>query len=88
MKQSLLAGDIDGAVPYFATATADKYREAFRSIGTTQLPVMMGQIPALTPALIDGDRAQYFFNQTIGGIVITYPVEFIKENGKWKIMEY
>jgi hypothetical protein len=42
----------------------------------------------LTPVVIESDTAQYRFDQVIDGITITFPVEFVKENGIWKILEY
>jgi hypothetical protein len=32
--------------------------------------------------------AQYYFEQVIAGQAITFPVEFTKENGIWKIFEF
>ncbi len=37
---------------------------------------------------IESDNAQYYFEDDVEGTTITFPVEFVKENGKWKIMEY
>jgi hypothetical protein len=34
------------------------------------------------------DRARYYFVQTIQGINITFPVDFAKESGVWKISEF
>ena len=28
------------------------------------------------------------YDKVIEGITITFPVEFVKENGTWKILEY
>lgn len=42
----------------------------------------------LTSAVINGDSAQYYFEDVIGGETITFPVEFVKENGVWKILEF
>jgi kynurenine formamidase len=43
---------------------------------------------ALTPSFINGDEAEYYFQQTINGRVLTFKVEFVKENGVWKIFEF
>jgi hypothetical protein len=37
---------------------------------------------------VEDDHAQYYFESTIDGKVITFPVEFVKEAGQWKIVEY
>jgi len=42
----------------------------------------------LTPAVINRDSAQYYFEDAIAGQTITFPVEFVKENGTWKILEF
>jgi len=34
------------------------------------------------------DRAEYYFANEIGGQIITFPVQFDKENGVWKILEF
>jgi hypothetical protein len=46
------------------------------------------EIPAISPAFIEGDNAQYYFQQPIDGVTITFPIEFVRENGIWKILEY
>jgi len=89
MTQRLLAGDIPGAIPYFSSVSADKYREAFLSIGTTDLTSVISQIGAITPVFIGGSDAQYRFDQDIQeGITITFPISFVLENGTWKILEF
>ncbi|HEY6182197.1 MAG TPA: chitobiase/beta-hexosaminidase C-terminal domain-containing protein [Terriglobales bacterium] len=88
MKQRLLAGDVQGALPYFSSISADNYRTAFNSIGTTDLSSMIGQIGAITPVFIQNDTAQYRFDQVIDAITITFPITFVMENGTWKIQEF
>ena len=88
MTQRLLAGDIPGAIPYFSGVSADKYREAFLSIGTTDLAQVISQIGTITPVFIGGSDAQYRFDQLIQGITITFPINFVLENGTWKILEF
>jgi hypothetical protein len=88
MKGRLLAGDIEGAIPYFSEFSADKYRKVFLSIGTTELVPMMSQIPAISPIFIRNANAQYIFDQVVQGFTISFPIEFIKENGTWKILQY
>jgi hypothetical protein len=88
MKQHLIAGDIAGAVLYFSSATASKYRGVFLSIGTTDLAPIISGIPNITPVFIGPDAAEYRFDQIIQGYTITFPVEFKKENNTWKIVDY
>ena len=88
MKEHLLKGDIDGAVSYFASTEADKYRQAYSAIGTNNLIKTISEIPPISPISIERDKAQYYFKQPVDGVEITFPIEFVKENGKWKIMEY
>jgi len=42
----------------------------------------------LTPVTIYSDRAQYYFTRNIQGLNITFPVDFDKEFGVWKIKEF
>jgi len=42
----------------------------------------------LTPVYIYDDQAEYYFTNQIDGQIITFPVEFDKENGLWKILEF
>jgi len=88
MKQRLLAGDIAGAIPYYHSTVAEDYRQTDLSIGTTALIPVISQIPAISPIYIEGGEAQYYFQQVIDGLTITFPIDFVKENGTWKIMEY
>jgi hypothetical protein len=37
---------------------------------------------------IDNYTAEYTFTNTIDGQVITFPVDFDKENGQWKISSF
>jgi len=39
-------------------------------------------------ASMENDSAQYYFEHDIDGKTITFPVEFGKENGVWKIKEF
>lgn len=88
MKQHLLKGDITGALPYFASSEADKYREAYTAIGTNELVKMISEIPAISPVSIEREEAEYYFQQTVDGVLLTFPIHFVKENGRWKIREY
>jgi hypothetical protein len=88
MKQTLLAGDVNGVSQYFSTSSTDKYRQAFLSMGQTTLSTIISQIPALSLVEIESNTAEYRFDKTIQGVIITFPVDFIKENGIWKISSF
>ena len=88
MKAHLLRGDIVGAASCFASSEAEKYREMYSAIGINDLVRTISEIPPISPVSIERDRAQYYFEQPVDGVKITFSIEFVKENGKWKIMEY
>jgi hypothetical protein len=88
MKQRLLAGDIEGALLYFAEEARDQYRDAFYGIGSQQLLPMISQVPAILPVVIAYDIAQYRFDRVIDGVTFTFPIEFTMEDGVWKIQEF
>ena len=88
MTARVAAGDISGSAQYFSSLSADDYQQAFLCIGTTKLISDMNQIGTLTPVFIENDQAEYYFEQTISGHLFLFPVEFVKENGVWKISEF
>ncbi len=88
MKARLLAGEIPEAIPYYSTSSAEKYRQAYLSIGTTDLIPMIQAIPPISAVAIWSESAQYRFDKSIQAQTITFPIEFMKENGIWRILEY
>jgi len=88
MTTRLSTGDLSGAVSDFAMAAADDYQQGFLSVGTENAIIAINQIGNLTPVYILEDKAEYYFQQTNEGQTISFPVEFVRENGKWKIMEF
>ena len=88
MTAQLAAGNITGAASYFSVASAAQYQQAFLSVGATNAISAINQIWTLTPVFIKSDTAEYYFTNTIDGQIITFPVEFDKENGVWKISEF
>jgi hypothetical protein len=82
------SGHIPDAVSSFSRLTADAYLLAFLTIGSTDLASDLGRIDTLTPVFIRKDTAQYYFEQTVDGIPLLFPVDFVKENGIWKIQEF
>lgn len=85
MTARIAAADIPGAASDFSSLSADKYRQSFLDLGTVTTISAIGQIGTLKPVFVNGDTAEYYFQQTIDGQAITFPIEFVKENGAWKI---
>jgi len=81
-------GDFNGAATCFASLAADRYHQAYLSAGITTTISAINQIGTLTPAVIYGDSAQYYFEKVMDGQTFTFPVEFIRENGAWTILEF
>ncbi len=88
MSAHVAAGDISGAMQYFSSVTAVDYNQDFLAIGSANVISAINQIGTLRPASINGDQAEYYFQQTIDGQVLTFKVEFVKENGVWKVFEF
>ena len=84
----LKAGDINGALSHFSLMSRDKYWPALIALDKAELQSMANDMEKLKPITIEGDHAQYYFDSVINGTTITFPVEFTKEFGHWRIMEY
>ncbi len=88
MKERVSADDINGAIGHFSILSAEEYRQSFTSIGLNDLKPLISQIPAITPVVISTDTAQYRFERVVQGFTITFPIEFVRENGVWRIDSY
>jgi sugar lactone lactonase YvrE len=88
MTNCVAHGDISGAAQFFCSKTADGYQQAFFCIGSSKVISDINDIGPLTPAYIENDLAQYYFEQTVGGQTFLFPVQFVRENGTWKIFEF
>ena len=88
MKGRLAAGDIQGAVSCFSIASRDDYQKTFLSMSKTDLTKFLKNLGPIKQASNDGEKAQYYYENVIDGKTITFPVEFDKENGDWKIVEF
>ena len=82
------AGDISGAATNFCSLSTDGYRQAFLTIGVTDLLSDLTEIGTLTPVFVTSDDAKYYFEQTIDGHLLLFPVRFVRENGLWRIVEF
>jgi Resolvase, N terminal domain/NHL repeat len=88
MVTHVTSGDINGALSFFSVASQDEYRQDFLSVGTGNTISAINQIGTLAPSYIGDFNAEFYFTNTIDGQLITFPVEFDKENGVWKISEF
>jgi len=88
MVAHITTGDISGAIPSFSSESADGYRSAYCTIGLGDLTSDITAIGTLSPVYIRNNTAEYYFEQTIGGQQLLFPVDFVKENGVWKISEF
>ena len=86
-RSCLKAGDIEGAISHFSMISKD-YREAFLAMSKDELLSMAKDMKDIKPASIESDKAQYYFESIVEGKTLTFPVEFDKEFGQWKIVEY
>jgi len=81
------AKDFNGAATCFSVVSADNYLPALLYLDDDAVSDV-NLIGPLTPVFIRDDSAQYYFEQTIAGQFLLFPVDFSKENGWWKIMQY
>lgn len=87
-KANLAAANIEAAVAYFVTERQNAYRAVFASRGSAALAQWMNQIGPITPVFIKENVAQSRFEMMNGGTAITFLVQYGKENGQWKIVEF
>jgi len=88
MTNHIFSGDVTGALQYFSRLSAAEYQETFLAIGTNSLIPLFAPIPAITPSVIYNTSAEFYFTNVIDGQTITFPIEFTRENGIWKISEF
>jgi hypothetical protein len=88
MIARLKAGDVPGAMSDFSIASKDKYQQAYQALSKDELLSTIKDMENIKPATIESDHAQYYFESVVQGQKLTFPVEFDREFGKWKIMEY
>jgi hypothetical protein len=88
MIARLKAGDVLGAMSDFSIASKDKYQEAYQSLSKDDLLSTIKDMENIKPATIESDHAQYYFESVVDGHTLTFPIEFDREFGQWKIMEY
>jgi hypothetical protein len=84
----LKVGDVPGAVSDFSITSKDQYQQAFQAMSKSDLASTVKDMQGLKPVYVESDRAQYYFESVVDGKTLTFPVEFDKEFGQWKVMEY
>jgi hypothetical protein len=88
MKACLKAGNISGATSYFCSISKADYKEDFRKLTKEELRSAADGLTPIYPVSVGDDQAEYFFDSVIDGKTLSFKVTFVKESGKWKIMEY
>jgi hypothetical protein len=88
LNEDNLSGDIEGALQYFHSQSRERDRRVFRGLSPAQLQLSTSQIPGLSPVLIQNHDAHYSFVRQIRGATITFPVDFGKENGLWRVIMF
>lgn len=88
MTNSIATGNLLAASTTFCSGSSDSYYQVFLSIGTNTLNSQINRIGTLSPVFIKNDAAEFYFEQTVNGQLLLFPVEFGRENGVWKIVEF
>jgi len=87
-KSCLETNNIQGAVSCFSVASKGDYQRTFSSMSKADMQTYVKGLGPIKKASMENDSAQYYFEHDIDGKTITFPVEFGKENGVWKIKEF
>lgn len=87
-KSCLTTNNIKGAVSCFSITSKDDYQRQFSSLSTNELQTFAKGLGSIKKVTVESDTAQYYFTNAVAGQIITFPVEFGKENGVWKIVEF
>jgi hypothetical protein len=88
MKSCLATNNIQGAVSCFSVASKEEEQQAFSSLSKAELASYVKGLGPIKKVSMEGDKAQYYFENVVDGKTITFPVEFEKESGQWKIVEF
>ncbi len=80
--------DLAAAASCFSSHSSASYLRDFATLGGTDLASALNAIGTLTPVFISNDTAEYYFERNINGQTLLFPVEFMRENGVWKIDEF
>lgn len=88
MKKCMAAKNLEGALSYFSEDAIDNYREFFKEMGVKKGSQVVSEIGEITPVTNDGSSAQYRFERKVDGVVVSFNVSFVNENGHWRISEF
>jgi hypothetical protein len=82
----LRAGDIQGALTFFAEPSKAQYDQMFNSLGGTNIGLATSNLIGLRLKTVYGSIAEYLvLRQELGG-TFAYPVTFMQDaGGMWKI---
>ena len=91
IKTKTAAMDVEGALSFLPTSSQADYRDIFTSLGS-RLPVLSQDLPSIKLKSVTNSRAKCLLlrQETVLGQqkTVGYPVNFIKENGIWKLREF
>jgi hypothetical protein len=88
LMAKMKAGDVEGAVSHFCASAQNNYRQTFNSLSKEELRSMCKDMENINAVTIERDHAQYHFESVMDGHTLTFPVEFYRELGQWKVLEY
>ena len=89
MKSSLLAGNIDVAMSFFAVGTQGEYRKKFTGLSSSDIYEIFSTISDIALGKAYGQVAACGAIRSEAGGVYSYPLTFIRDgNGIWKIFRF
>lgn len=83
-----MKGDVEKMAACFTSHAAPQYRQTFLTADPSEMRKIAEGFPPIQPVIILRHEAQYRFDQVIQGTTITFPVQFYRESGGWKIDQY
>jgi hypothetical protein len=85
ITSKLAAGNIEGALAYFAPGARDRYRKVLNDIAPG-LPAMFASFPPITPTKMTVGDAEYFVVLPQGGVNYGYYLYFTQgPDGVWRL---
>ena len=88
MKKRMAQKDVEGALAYFASDVRATYREWFKKAGLHKTLKITAQFGTIAKVYIRDNTAQYRVSiDHEGGTETTSLVDFLREDGKWRITQ-
>lgn len=85
MKDRLRRGATEGALNTVGSATYEKYRDIFSSLGSS-LSTVVDQLGAIDSSSIGREMAEYLIVRDAGGFRYDYMIYLMRgEDGVWRI---